>query len=211
MVASLLTAGLGGVLGAFLTYGLSWFRERRRTLDAYRAPQRAAIADIVAATHELLMQQFLWRDLSLAFIELDRENRLDELPALNEAHRASSQAGGVAMLRVERAFQGGSLAIVDADCWAAMRTAYFAFHTLRQALTSVADSSMENAAAIEGFVDSLDQNAKTFREEVNALVRAADGRVSPVESWLNRRRRRRIREGAMASLQAPTNEKPSTQ
>ncbi|AYJ06359.1 hypothetical protein MAA44156_03430 [Mycobacterium avium subsp. avium] len=47
----------GGVFGAAVTYGLTWVRERRRTLDAYRAPQRQAIGDIVAATHELMLRE----------------------------------------------------------------------------------------------------------------------------------------------------------
>ncbi|UQX12612.1 hypothetical protein [Candidatus Mycobacterium methanotrophicum] len=44
----------GGVLGAALTYALTWVRERRRILDAYRAPQRQATGDIVAAAHEFI-------------------------------------------------------------------------------------------------------------------------------------------------------------
>jgi len=47
----------GGVFGAAVTSGLTWVRERRRTLDAYHAPQRQAIGDIVADTHELMVRE----------------------------------------------------------------------------------------------------------------------------------------------------------
>jgi integrase len=39
----------GGIAGSSLTYALAWLRERRRTTDAYRAPQREAVAKILSA------------------------------------------------------------------------------------------------------------------------------------------------------------------
>lgn len=43
----------GGIAGSSLTYALTWFRERRRLTDAYRAPQREAVAGILSAVYEL--------------------------------------------------------------------------------------------------------------------------------------------------------------
>jgi hypothetical protein len=42
-----LLIGIGGVAGAALTYVLTSWRERCRTQDAYRAPQRRAIGGVV--------------------------------------------------------------------------------------------------------------------------------------------------------------------
>src|SRR5262249_6388995 len=47
----------GGIAGGILTYGLTWLRERRRLIDAYRAPHREAISVIIVATHELLARE----------------------------------------------------------------------------------------------------------------------------------------------------------
>jgi hypothetical protein len=38
-----------GALGGIVTFGLNWAREQRRVADAYRAPQRHAIGEILAA------------------------------------------------------------------------------------------------------------------------------------------------------------------
>jgi hypothetical protein len=53
----------GGVLGSAVTYSLTWFREHRRTADAYRAPQRLAIGDIVTATHQYMLRELENRTL----------------------------------------------------------------------------------------------------------------------------------------------------
>jgi hypothetical protein len=50
----------GGVLGAGVTHGLTWVRERRRTLDAYRAPQRQALGEIITATHSSTRASARW-------------------------------------------------------------------------------------------------------------------------------------------------------
>jgi|HubBroStandDraft_3_1064219.scaffolds.fasta_scaffold04686_3 hypothetical protein len=41
--------------GAVGAYVLTWARECRRTLDAYRPPQRQAIGEILTAPHTLMM------------------------------------------------------------------------------------------------------------------------------------------------------------
>ena len=61
-VATILTVIGAGIAGSALTYGLTWLRESRRTKDANRAPQRAAIAEIVEATYELTLRVFAFRD-----------------------------------------------------------------------------------------------------------------------------------------------------
>jgi hypothetical protein len=61
-VATILTVIGAGIAGSALTYGLAWLRESRRTKDANRAPQRAAIGEIVEATYELTLRVFAFRD-----------------------------------------------------------------------------------------------------------------------------------------------------
>src|ERR1700687_2835544 len=64
----------GGVLGAAVTYGLTWIREHRRTLDAYRAPQRQAIGDIVAATHDFMLRELESRTAQTEVIQHIRQD-----------------------------------------------------------------------------------------------------------------------------------------
>jgi hypothetical protein len=59
----------GGFLGAALTFGLTWGREHCRSLDAYRAPQRQAIGDILAATHEYMLRELEQRTLMGDLVE----------------------------------------------------------------------------------------------------------------------------------------------
>jgi hypothetical protein len=61
-VATILTVIGAGIAGSALTYPLTWLRESRRTKDANRAPQCAAIAEIVEATYELRLRVFAFRD-----------------------------------------------------------------------------------------------------------------------------------------------------
>jgi hypothetical protein len=54
-VSALLPFLSGGAAGSLVSFGLSWAQENRRSLEAYRAPQREAIEDIVTATHAALL------------------------------------------------------------------------------------------------------------------------------------------------------------
>ena len=65
----------GGVTGTALSFGLTWRREHRRSLDAYRAPQRQAIGEILAATHEYMLRQLEQRTLMGDLVEQIREDR----------------------------------------------------------------------------------------------------------------------------------------
>lgn len=83
----------GAAFGAALTYGLTWLRERRRTLDAYRAPQRRAIAEIVAATHEYMSCELEQRTLMEDLIRHIRENRMIVTPEQSDAAMRAGVAG----------------------------------------------------------------------------------------------------------------------
>jgi hypothetical protein len=62
-----------GALGAAASWGLSWVREHRRTLDAYRTPQRQAIGEIIAATHALMMRELEMRTGMTELVEQIRQ------------------------------------------------------------------------------------------------------------------------------------------
>jgi hypothetical protein len=179
----------GGVLGAGVTYGLTWVRERRRTLDAYRAPQRQAIGDIITTTHALMMRELEMRTALTELVGQIRHQEHFEVPA--EQLMAASAAMGSAALDVERTFQIGSLTIVDAPCWEAMGATYVEFARLRAAMTGAPE--MQSPEDVEHYVGVINGHAVQFNKGVSALVRAANERMSPAETMWNRRRRRSAR------------------
>jgi hypothetical protein len=182
----------GGLLGAGLTYALTWVRERRRTLDAYRAPQRQAIGEIVTAAHQFLMREVETRFLFTEFIGHLR-HRPDEIPPNGDQVLPSMGVMQAALLDVERAFQIGALAIVDARCWEALGIAYTELTRLRNYFISEAEREFSNPDELDQYIGSMKQLANELDESVSALVRAAVDRVSPPESRLNLLRRQRAR------------------
>ncbi|SLD66875.1 Uncharacterised protein [Mycobacteroides abscessus subsp. abscessus] len=183
----------GGVLGAAFTYGLTWVRERRRTLDAYRAPQRQAIGDIVASTHELMLRELESRTTQTEMIQHIRQDVLPSAQLVGQLW-ATAAALGKATLDADRALQIGRLTIVDAPCWEAMWVAYVALSSLRQAMAARVDApDMRSADEIVRYVEDIRVLADRYNESVLALVVAAADRVSPAETVWNRRRRRAAR------------------
>jgi hypothetical protein len=195
----------GGVLGSAVTYSLTWLRERRRTLDAYRAPQRQAIGDIVAATHELMLRELESRT---AMTELIQQIRRDELPTGQLF--ATVAAVSKALLDAERALQFGRLTIVDAPCWEAMGAAYIELWHLRTAMAARADApDMQTPEEIKQYVEGIKVLAEQFNKCVLALVVAAAERVSPAQTLANRRRRRDARRRlGQRYQQAPAVDQP---
>ncbi len=183
----------GGVLGSAVTYGLTWVRERRRTLDAYRAPQRQAIGDIVAATHELMLRELESRTAQTEVIQHIRQDLLPTGQLMGQL-MATAAALGKATLDAERALQIGRLTIVDAPCWESTGAAYVALNSLRRAMAARVDApAMESPEEIEHYVGGIEALAEQFNQNVVALVIAAADRVSPAETMWNRRRRRAAR------------------
>ena len=175
----------GGVLGAAVTYGLTWLRERRRTHDPYRAPQRHAIGDIITATHALMIRELEMRTALTELVEQIRRQEHFDVPA--EQRMATSAAMGSAVLDIERAFQIGSLTIVDAPCWEAMGAAYLALTRLRAAMTGA--PKMQSPDEVKYYVAVIERLAKQLNQDVTALVLVANQRESPTENTWNRRRR----------------------
>lgn len=177
----------GGVLGSAVTYGLTWVREHRRTVDSYRAPQRQAIGDIVAAAQELQLRVLNWGGVLTDLIEELRQDRADNLPAISAQIRETESAYAAALLEMRRAFDVGSLTVVDVECWQEMVVAAAAFSRFDDGPNVGEIASADEA---EQFVARIGERAEYLRAAVSALVRTANERVTPAESRRGRRRRR---------------------
>jgi hypothetical protein len=192
MASTILPVICGGIAGSLVTYGLTWVRERRRNDGAYRAPQRIAIGDIVAATHELTLHVHAFRDVCEEFTRKTEGTEFREISEaeLNEVSNQTRRA----LLGVGRAFHVGRLTIVDAECFEAMGDAFSNFAKLQAVLQGVGESTpnpdniREKTASVVSFTEGLNR-------DVVALVDAGQERLSPVQSWWNRRRRAKRRKG----------------
>jgi hypothetical protein len=168
-----------------LAFLLTWYREYRRSADAYRAPQRQAVADIVAETNELVTRSALAaRAIDAEFARGDwvrpggpiDANQIG--PPINDARRAASD--------LVRALGLGRIVVVDPQC--------------RQAL----DSANEEMSAVKAFLGQ--PNPKTFvhapfykrhlgaivnnlEASVAHLVDVSESRLGPVVSLETRLRR----------------------
>ena len=170
----------GGVLGSGVTYLLSMGRERRRTKDAYHAPQRAAIGDIVTVTNALMLSELESRTFLTDLVERDREGKSGD-PNFD---RTKTPVAGLAKstLDAERAFQIGSLNIVDAPCFEAFGTAYVSLSRLRSAMAGTTE--MSTAEHIEQYVATVQGLAANLNKAVTDLVNVANQRVTPAETLL---------------------------
>jgi hypothetical protein len=184
---------LGGVLGSWVTYGLTFPRERRRTRDAYRAPQRQGIGEILTATHALMVCELEKRTVMTELVNKTRQEEDIDPRAMGEELMAAERAMGSAGLSLDRAFGIGTLTIVDAPCWEAMGAAYFEFEQLRSAIQDGA-TEKQTLEEIEQYIATIASCARQLNKAVSALVRAAQDRVSPAETFCNPWQRRRARK-----------------
>ena len=166
--------------------------------DAYRAPQRQAIGDIVTATHDYMLRELEQRTLQADLVDQIRQDT--EIVDADQFW-AATKATAAATLGVERSFQIGSLTIVDAVCWEAMVTAYAAFERLKAAVAGAPE--VQTADDVEQHIRVIAGHANQFNQSVSALVRAAYGWLSPVEGWCNRWRRRESRRRLGERYQQP--------
>lgn len=129
-------------MGAAFTYAVTSPRERRRSLDTYRAPQRQAIGDIVTATHELMVRELEARTVLTDQIDQMRRGEWTaEVMTVMDLIASPQALFGRASLDAERAMQIGRLAIVDPPAFEALGVAYFALNALRRAMAARADDA----------------------------------------------------------------------
>jgi hypothetical protein len=198
-VSALLPFLSGGVAGSLVSFGLSWARENRRSLDAYRTPQRQAIEDIVTATHAALLCEL---EARTELTEVIGQIRRDEIPT-GQAF-AKMVALGKATLDTERAFQIGSLTIVDPPCFEAMGVAYFALTRLRTAMKTAPE--MHSPEEFEHYVAVVEALAAQLDNDVSALVRVANQQLVPAGT----KKDRRLRDAARRRLGERFKEVPTS-
>jgi hypothetical protein len=199
-VATILTVIGAGIAGSALTYALTWLRESRRTKDANRAPQRAAIAEIVEATYELTLHVFALRD---AYEERARQSEGKRFRRVSDAEleELTNQAKR-ALFGVGRAFHIGRMTVVDADCYEAMAAAFNNFTKLQGTLEGVGEMAptspnmRETMASIVLFTGGLNRGTVM-------LVKAGQKRLSPVQTWWNKWRREEVRQRLEAKYFLP--------
>jgi hypothetical protein len=185
-IGALLPVVAGGVAGSFLTYGLTWWRERRRTTDAYRAPQRTAIGEISAATYELTMRMMAFRAVCENLCDQYEGKPFRKIPDAEE--EVTNRQAQRALFGAGQAFQTGRLAIVDAECYEAMGEAFQNFHNVRGALVGVAELTPTSENMREKVAD-LQAFTLQLNRDIVALVQAGQRQLAPVETWRNKRRR----------------------
>ena len=195
ILAQLAPIILGGAVGSSLTYTLTWWRERRRMKDAYRAPQREAIGEIVAATHELLVAESTMRDGADALNRNPDQISDAELDAIGRIFARG-------LYGMDRAFSIGKITVVDASCREAMGAAYNEFILRVHALGSGLDEVTPQTAPdlMPTFLQEFHTRAKDLNVAVADLVEVAQGRISPTQSswnWVRRKIvKRRLRRNA---------------
>lgn len=203
---------VGGAVGSLATFGLAWRREHRRSLDTYRAPQRQAVSEILAANF-----QFQARELELRIEQLELFDRIMSLqqgiidtsgPGPSPAAKAAATAGHT----LNHALAIGRLTIVDAPCWEALGAATFEFERLRS--LKVNAPGFRQAEDVRAHYNSLARHATQLNSAVSALVVAGADRLSPAETLINPWRRllgrRRLKQLVRRSLEAETGEQPVT-
>jgi hypothetical protein len=198
---SILNVICAGIAGSGFTYGLTWVREQRRTHDAYRAPQRVAIGDIVAATYELTLRVYAFRNVTE---ELAKESEGKKFRKISgaEIHEVSDQANR-AVLGVGRAFHVGRLTIVDAECYGAMGDAFNNFAKLQTALRGVGELT-PTADNMRAKTTSVVSSTEVLNRDVVALVGAGQKHLSPVQTWRNKRRREEVHKRLEAKYFEPS-------
>jgi hypothetical protein len=182
------------------------------SLDTYRAPQRQAISDILAANFE-----FQARELELRMAQLELADKIAHLQQgfiddSGPGPTPTAKAAGTALLALNHAFAIGRLTIVDAKCFVALGAAYFELERFRELKQNT--PGMQNADDIATYYGALAHRADQLNWAVSALVVAAADRVTPAETLLNPWRRhagrRRVEQLALQSLQADAGHQPET-
>jgi hypothetical protein len=190
-VSTILNAVGGGFAGGALTWGLTWLREHRRTTDAYRAPQREAIAGIVAAGYDLqLAVQATCEAFEIAadWEESKIPQQIANLHIDNLGDRPQR-----ALLNIGTAFNVGRITVADAECYEAMGKAFNNFAQLQEELKGV--GKVEPIAAnLRPRITSMRTYTTDLNKDIFALVRAAQKHLAPVQTWRNKRKRTEVRK-----------------
>ncbi|MEE6177553.1 hypothetical protein [Mycobacterium sp. 050134] len=186
--------------GGLITYGLTWLREHRRSLDAYRAPQRQAIGEILAANFEFMARELDYRNAIAELAERATQPQSVIEQGGGES-MAAAKAAGSAGHALDKALAVGTLTIVEPPCWEALGAAYVEFDRFRKLKAEA--PLMQNAEDVTSYLTTLEDQAAKVNSAVSALVRSAINRLSPAEALTNRWGRRSARRRLGRRYQQP--------
>lgn len=182
----------GGIAGSVLSFVLTLRREQRRVRDAYRSPQRAAIASIVAAVNDLVLRAYDFQ----TFVN----NSADQAEAMKglakfsvvrspytdaEADLISGQVNR-AIIGIDEAFSIGKLTVVDGLCYEAMVIAYKEFAQVQEAFLDLEtiERTPENLRTV---INPFVEKAMQLRNNVRKLVSVGQSQLAPTQSLTQER------------------------
>lgn len=198
----------GGVAGSTLTWGLTWVREHRRTVDSYRAPQRHAVGEVLAAAHEFQLRLLDWQQTMTDLVEAIRKDQDESLAAIGAQLEKTRSAWAMSLMDLRRAFEVGHLTIVDAQCWEAMGAAAVEFEKFDAVLNE--ETVVRDVDDAERLQEQLKGHAAQLRVAMRALVQMANDRITPAETRRNRRRRREAQKRLTDGTRARSPQQPAT-
>jgi hypothetical protein len=126
---------------------------------------------------------------------------------MNAEIREVERAHSVAMLDLRRAFEVGSLTVVDAQCWQAMVAAAAEFEQFYALLSD--ETVVPSIDKAEHLNSQLEAQAAQLRVAMTTLVRMANDRITPTENRRNRRRRRDAQRQLADELRSRTAQPPA--
>ncbi|BBY88459.1 hypothetical protein MTOK_42410 [Mycolicibacterium tokaiense] len=181
----------GGIAGSMLSFALTLRREQRRTRDAYRSPQRAAIASIVAAVNDLVLrandfQTFI--DNSANQAEARRGSRKTEVRSPYTDAEADLISGQVnrAIIGIDEAFAIGKLTVVDGLCYEAMVVAYKEFAKVQEAFIDI-DTVPRTPDSLRTVIKPFVDKAVQLRTNVRRLIDVGHRQLAPTQSLTQER------------------------
>ncbi|GAB3029980.1 hypothetical protein GCM10027213_49510 [Mycobacterium bourgelatii] len=164
----------GGIIGVAGAQLLTWVRERRRNRDAYRAPQRDAIATIITGADTMKVA------LSDALEHMGVGGRQTS----DDAAAQSLNNFLTALLALDQKFAVGRLTIVDGPCRDKMITAYLEYSKLRDFANKKLPPSR---AGFTEFLRRMSETSNALDKTIGELVDLAEARLRPSRPMLSKR------------------------
>lgn len=97
-----------------------------------------------------------------------------------------------AILGFEKAFNVGRLTIVEAECYEAMGIADNEFVRIKDRLSDI-ETMTQTLPNLRRLTGELTKSVRELNTHVADLVLAGQRRVSPMQTWRNKRRRQEVR------------------
>jgi hypothetical protein len=174
------------VAGGVLTYTLTFDRERRRSAEGYRAPQRQAVADVLRAIYEMDTRAKLCVEAMGPVIKDGADSSGQPLGVDPERIASAIHDFRAAADELGRAYQLARIVLVDAQCREALNGVHGAFTKMMLSLRTPNPKTHLEASQYRGDLIAAGQRVDIAGLE---LANAAEHKLGPVASLWRRRRR----------------------